>query len=404
MMRKPRILIVMHYLELGGAEAALIGLLQTLDPERVDVDLFLYDRRGELVSEIPEWVNRLPQIPAYSMLERPIKELLKKGFFKIAFRRLIAKRRARRVYADAATDKENYSEFFYAIRESCKSLPGIAPTVKYDLAISFLTPHFVVLDKVRAKRKIGWIHTDYTKVFVDVDEELKMWSRLDVIVSISSDVTKTFCEVYPSMRDKITEIENILSPDFIRHRAELIPQSSVRKELGLCGDDLVLLTIGRFSPQKKLEEVAYICKGLRERGLDVRWFIIGYGNQAPIDESIVAAGMQKYVKVLGKRSNPYPYIKACDVYVQPSRYEGKSIVVREAQILGKPVIITNYPTAASQVTDGRDGFIVPMPVDECVEVMSRILKDGLRLETMADYNASHDFGNECEVEKVYSLI
>lgn len=394
----------MHYLELGGAEAALIGLLQTLDSSRVDVDLFLYDRRGELVEYIPDWVNVLPQIPAYQMLERPIKEVLRKGYILLAIRRLLGKRKATKVFKKSCSDLENYSTFFYAINETIKILPKINPIIEYDLAISFLTPHHIVLDKVKAKKKLGWIHTDYTKVWIDRTEEEKMWNRLDNIISISTDVTTSFTKVFPSLRDKIIEIENIISPDFIRKRAEEKSADEIKRELKTNISEISFLTIGRFCYPKKMEEIPYICKKLRERGIQVKWFIIGFGNELPIRESIKRTGMQENVIILGKRSNPYPYIKACDVYIQPSRYEGKSIVVREAQILGKPVIITDYPTAASQIQHGVDGFIVPMQIHECANEIYKLLKDHSSLEKIASYNRVNDFGNESEVEKVYSLI
>lgn len=403
MMGKPRILIVMHYLEIGGAESALIGLLRTLDPDRVDIDLFLYDHRGELMADIPEWVNVLPMIGAYTMLERPIKEVIKSGFIKLALRRWIAKRKAVKAYNRSGSSLENYSVFFYAMSETNKILLSINPDVKYDLAISFLTPHHFVLDKVNAKKKVGWIHTDYTKVWVDVKEEWKMWSRLDNIVSISGDVTRTFCQVFPKAKEKIVEIENILLPSYIRERAELISREEILCEFD-AKDSKVFLTIGRFCHPKKMEEIPDILKALRAKGHDVRWYIIGFGDDSLIQKSIARTNMGEYVKILGKKTNPYPYIKACDVYLQPSRYEGKSIVVREAQILGRPVIITNYPTATSQVRNDVDGYIVPMPIEECADAIDKLLSDESALSKIAKYNRTHDFGNESEVEKIYSLL
>lgn len=257
----------MHYLELGGAEAALIGLLQTLDYDRVDVDLFLYDKRGEFVSDIPERVNLLPQIPAYTMLERPMKETLLAGHPAIVLRRFIGRRKAEKVYAASGSKLENYAVFYYAIAESCKSLSKINPQTEYDLAISFLIPHNVVLDKVRAKRKVGWIHTDYTKIWTDVPtEERDMWSRLDNIVSISPDVTDTFCRVFPALRSKIVEIENILSPEFIRSRSKKVPTADIRKEFGVADDEMALLTIGRFSPQKNSKRLHIYAKVCSKKG------------------------------------------------------------------------------------------------------------------------------------------
>lgn len=114
--------------------------------------------------------------------------------------------------------------------------------------------------------------------------------------------------------------------------------------------------------------------------------------------------MQDHVILLGKKENPYPYIKACDIYVQPSRYEGKSVTVREAQMLGKPVVVTNYPTASSQIQHGIDGVIVPLDNEECARGLAEIIKDIDLQYRLADYCSTHDFGNESEVEKIYSLM
>ena len=114
--------------------------------------------------------------------------------------------------------------------------------------------------------------------------------------------------------------------------------------------------------------------------------------------------MSDKVIILGKKENPYPYIKGCDIYVQPSLYEGKSITVREAQILCKPVIITNYPTAKSQVIDGVDGIIVPMNVCECATHMGKFISNQDKQKGIIHYLETHDYGNEGEVNKLYDLL
>lgn len=398
---KPSILILMHYMELGGAESALLGLLQSVDSSRADVDVFIYDHRGEFMPLIPkDKVNLLPQISAYSMLERPIKELVKKGFWRLALARILGRRETAKNAVKNTNRLDDASGFFYQSRRTVKCLPKIQPDVEYDLAISFLTPHFIVFDKVNAKKKVGWIHTDYTKIFVDVDAELEMWSRLDNIVSISPEVSKNFCEVFPSLENKIVEIENILSPDFIRFRAELGNAFEMKY------NGVKLLTIGRYCPPKNMENIPEICRKIVDAGIDVCWYIIGYGS-AEI-ESQVRANAEKFgvadrVVLLGKRDNPYPYIKACDIYVQPSRYEGKSITVREAQILCKPVLITNYPTAKSQVQNGVDGVIAPLDNENCARALAEFINDKDQQQKIVDYLATHDYGNTSEIEKIYKL-
>lgn len=399
---KPHILINMHYLEIGGAETALIGLLNALDPEQVDVDFFLHDHRGEMMQFIPKWVNVLPAVPEYTVLERPIKELVKRGFWRIAAARLWAKRVSRKAYRRSGSELPNASVFHYMAKYTTPLLPRINPNVTYDLAISFLTPHQITLQKIQARKRIAWIHTDYTKIWVDVDDELPVWSKYNYIASISPDVTKIFLQTFPSFAhsNKIVEIENILSPTFVRQRADI---KNVEREMSKYGGEVKLLSVGRFSEAKNYDNVPDICRRMVKEGVDVKWFIIGYGDEQLIRRKIEEAGMQEHVIILGKRSNPYPYIKACDIYVQPSRYEGKSVTVREAQMLCKPVVVTNYPTASSQIKNGVDGVIVPMDNEGCAKGLAKVIMNKALQMRLTDYLKTHDYGNEHEVDKIYQI-
>lgn len=396
---KPRIIILMHYMELGGAETALLGLLYSLDPKKVDVDLFVYDHRGVFFPLIPiDKINILPMVEEYSMLERPIIEVVKKGYYKIALMRMIGK-------VEGVLTGSN--EIVTQPKWVSKVLPNIGDTKKeYDLAISFLTPHYFVLDHVKAKRKVGWIHTDYTKINVNPKREHEMWERLDNVVSISSDVTRTFLEVFPMLEDKIVEIGNILSSEIVRQRA-----GEINEDLFSDGirDDSVnekkwaMLSIGRICEAKNFDNIPFIAAKIKEMGAKFHWYIIGPGNHEDIDNTIDELSLKECVTFLGPYTNPYPYIKACDVYVQPSRYEGKSVTVREAQILCKPIVVTNYSTAPSQIKDGVDGVIVPMDNEGCARGIFDFLNDKQKQKRIVEYLESHDYGNESEVEKVYEL-
>ena len=397
---KPRILILMHYMELGGAESALLGLLQSIDPDRVDVDVFIYDHRGELMKYIPtDKVKLLPEVTAYKMIERPIGECLKAGQYGVALGRWLA---SQTVDKSPVPKNKHDIRIFTRIADWVEHfLPKIQPDVEYDLAISFLMPHNYVIKKVRAKKKLGWIHTDYSTVYVDVKRELPVWGQLDYIASISEGVGEKFVNTFPTLRDIVIPIENILSSRFIRQRAE-------EEAVLLCDNPstIRLLTIGRFSPPKKMEEIPLICKKIVGEGVDVKWFIIGFGGaeiEQLVRDNAKQEGVSDRIVLLGKKDNPYPYIKACDIYVQPSRYEGKSITVREAQILCKPVLVTNYPTAASQIQNGVDGIIVPMEVGACAREMISLIRDKEKQREIICYLESHDYGNEHEIEKIYQL-
>lgn len=399
-----KLFIAIHYLELGGAEISLIGLLRSLDYSKYDVDLFVYSHRGELMEFIPEEVNLLPEIKEYAQIERPIKDVIKDGYWKIAYARLKAKLQFRR-YVRRNHPRDGSAILQYVSSAVSPYLPSLGYLGEYDLAISFLTPHNFVLEKVKAKKKAAWIHTDYSRIDLNTDMELPVWSSFDHIVSISPEVTKSFVSKFPSLEQKIIEIENILSAKFIRERAELISPHKVALEMKREEGETVILSVGRFCEAKNYDNVPDICRRIIEAGCAVKWYLIGFGGDEPlIRRKIAEAGMEDNVIILGKKANPYPYIKACDIYVQPSRYEGKSVTVREAQILCKPVVITDYPTARSQVKDGIDGVIVPMDNGGCAEGIVSLIKDINRQRNLIDFEKNNDFGNKRECNQIESLF
>ncbi|MCR1839600.1 glycosyltransferase [Murimonas intestini] len=395
---KKNILIVSHTMELGGVERSLLGLLGAIDYTKYKVDLFLFRQEGELLSLIPKGVNLLPEIPAYTVLARSMYQTLREGHVILTAARLLGK-----LAANSYAKKHHYVNSGVAIEYSHKYtryfMPDIQKDIEYDFAISFLTPHYFVNEKVDAKHKIAWIHTDYLTVQVNIDSELKMWSAYDYIASISENVTKNFVKIFPSLEKKIILVENILPKSLVETQAKvLVPQAFESNILNL-------LSVGRFSTSKNFDSVPEICSRIINKGVKVKWFLIGYGGDEPlIRQKVKESGMQEYVIILGKKENPYPYIRSCDVYVQPSRYEGKCVAVREAQMLGKPVIITNYTTAPSQLEDGVDGMIVPMEIEKCAQAIVDILKNENLLHELSENCKQRDYSNAEEIEKIYEIM
>ena len=114
--------------------------------------------------------------------------------------------------------------------------------------------------------------------------------------------------------------------------------------------------------------------------------------------------MNNVVQLLGKKENPYPYIKACNFYIQPSRFEGKAVTVREAQMLGKPVVITNFASAKSQLDDGFDGVIVPMENEACAKEIFEFVTNRKAIDLITNNIRIKDYSNLSEIAKIYKLI
>lgn len=410
---KKRIFISIYYLHLGGAETSLIGLLNALDTEKYDVDLFVFHHVGEMMQYIPKGINLLPEEPMYAHMDGGIKQCVKDGYWRMAFKRIIAQKKFCR-YAKKHNLTDYAGVYTYIAREVCPILPSLEKYGEYDLAISYIIPHQVVLEKVKAKKKICWLHTDYTKIGVNPEAEMKVWSQYDHISSISSDVTKSFLKVFPSLANKIIEIENIMPKALIEQKVSDV--SGVSKKFQRRDGEIILVSVGRICEAKNYDNIPYMAKALKELFDEGRrtkdenfinhfhWYIVGPGNHDEIDALSKELGVDDVVTFLGSSSNPYPYIKACDIYVHPSRYEGKSIVVREAQILCKPVIITNYPTAKSQINDGVDGIICELDNKKIAEAIYQLANDNKMQNEIIAYLQTHDFAGLSEVNKIYQLL
>lgn len=391
------ILIISHAMEIGGAERALLGLLYSMDYTKYKVDLFLCRHEGELLKEIPEEVNLLDTNQS-RYLAIPMKSLLKEKAFKMLYGRLKAKILSKNTVKKLGLKPENQVALTYSHKYTYQYIDFINPDKEYDLAISFLTPHYICINKCNAKKKIAWIHTDYSTIDIDVKTELDMWNRFDYIASISDQCTKAFLEKFPTLEDKIIRIDNIVTKDMLEKQSN--------ENIDEMKDDCIkLLSVGRFSYAKNFDNVPEICSEILKSGINVKWYIIGFGgDEQLIKDKIKEYNMQEHVIILGKRSNPYPYIKACDIYVQPSRYEGKAVTVREAQILHKPVIITKFPTSSSQLVDGVDGVVVPMDNKECAKGIVEFINNKELQSNIINNLENRDYSNSNEVEKVYKIM
>ena len=398
-MNKKRILIAIQYLEIGGAERSLIGLLNAIDYKKYDVDLFVYSHSGEFMNFIPKEVNLLPEDPKYSCISKPMIEVLKKGYFDIVLGRLWAKYKNKQFEKKLKEEgKENIAAFQYIAKAITSFLPSLEQLGVYDLAISFLIPHNIVKDKVKANKKWAWIHTDYSSVSLNVKEELPIWDAFDRIITISNSVSQGFLFRFPSLKNKLLPIDNILSESFVRSEADKpINHPLWDNET----NTIKICSVGRFSYPKAFDRAVYICQIIVRRIENIKWYIIGYGSDEQLIRKIISqTKMDNHFILLGKQPNPYPFIKACDIYVQPSRYEGKAVTVREAQILEKPVIITHFPTAPSQLQNGIDGIIVPDEIEGAAQGILSFIQDTNKKKEIKSYLHSHHYGNEQEAKKL----
>lgn len=396
---KKKILFIMPSMFIGGAERSLLGLLENIDYTKVDVSLFLYRHEGEFIKYIPKQVHILPEVEEYRTFDVPIKSLLfgKKWMFGV--KRILSKIMLK-IHCKFKKEKEGV---WMSMQYTAKYLQSLLPDItgSYDLGIMYLGIADTLVNKVNAKMKMTWNHTDYDMLYPDKKMDLETYKNVDFIVSVSDACNEKVKLFYPEIQEKAIVIENCLAQNLIENQAKY----KIKENLSNDEPVIKLLSIGRYCEAKNFDNVPEICKRIIQKGINIKWYIIGYGGEELIiKQKIKENNMEENVILLGKKDNPYPYIAKCDIYVQPSRYEGKCVSVREAQMLNKPVIITNYETSGSQLEDGVDGIIVPIENKLCADEITRILNDKNLQNKLVSECKKRDYSNREEVKKIYSII
>ncbi|WP_309121655.1 glycosyltransferase [Paenibacillus sp.] len=396
---KKKVLIASFDLEIGGVERSLISLLENFDYESYDVDLFLYRQQGEFLELLPRKVNLVKEIPQYTTIRKTIREVLQERRWLLGGSRIIAKVAAQALGKIKRAREPGHYQMQLMWKLALPLLPSLEE--RYDLAISFLWPHYFVAEKVKAKKKIAWIHTDYSNVDTNRTADVKMWNRFDHIVSVSEACKDSFVRTYRVLNNKVEVIENITSPEFVRKMAVEHPPSPMSED-----DRFKIVTVARLSHAKGIDKAVEALKLLKGKGYDIAWYVVGYGGEEGAIRTLIERHrLERDFILLGKKTNPYPYIREADLYVQPSRYEGKAVTVLEAQILSKPVLITNYPTAPSQVKNGIDGHISELSAHGLAEGIERLYLDSNYRERLTQACKASDYGNSTrELQKLYRLI
>lgn len=395
---KKQLLFVMPSLSAGGGEKSLVNLLSQIDYEQYEVDLFLFNHEGIFMDFLPKEVQLLTLPDTYKQFSLPffqsIKTLLHNHKLQLMINRIMFS--VRNKYRRGSSVTEQYSWRY--ISSSLKHLEK-----KYDVAIGFLekTSTYFCVDKVNAARKIGWVHIDYDKLGMDPDFDVYYFDKLDHIVTVSEECAHILKKRFPEQRNKVNTIYNIVSPKVINRMVNQGEDDVYNRN----GDEVIILSIGRLHAQKGFETAIEACAMLVAQNYNVRWYIIGEGDEREkLTALIHKYRMENHFFLLGLRSNPYPYIKQSDIYAQPSKFEGKSIAIDEAKILSKPILVTNFSTAKDQIEDGKNGLIVEMDSSSVARGIMRLIDDRDLRSKLIHHLSNENFGTEEEIYKLYELV
>lgn len=374
-MQKPKVLFCVESLSCGGAEKSLLSLLNSMDPNKYDIDVLVYKSGGEFEKFLPKYMN-LKSIDFTPGIAHRVKFKLHRAL--------------------------NQKKTYHNAQLLWKSINSSIPRYKseYDIAISwgqgFAT--YFVSQKVNAKKKYAWVNIDYEKAGYYWKQDLFIYKEFDRVVGVSEFVKDSMQKFLPE--EQVISIRNIIDPDEITSRGLELKREEFNKDL------INIVSVGRLAKQKGFELAIDAIKILVDENHPVHLFIVGEGpERTALEKRIEESQLNDHITLLGFRDNPYPYINDCDIYLQSSWFEGLGRTIIEAGLLCKPIVTTDFPTAYSILKDNETGLIVPMnPIDISNGIKKIITDTSLRNSLISNLEKQEDKEKEKTLKAVYSLF
>ena len=375
-------------MNVGGVEKSLINLLSVLPREKYDIHVGLVHQEGGLLPYLPSdvTIHHISDIQEHwDELKNPPLQTIKSY---IQTGRLIKALLALIVYL-VCKIRGSFMRWTQYILKDIKGLEGT-----FDLAVAYAGPasdiDYYLCNKIQAKKKIGWIHFDISKFGIDIKMVRKLYGQYERIFVVSETGKSIFDQTFKQFKDKTKVFHNIVSPSQIRELAT--SGESFQDDY----NGVRILTVGRISQEKGQFVAIQALKSLKDKGYHVRWYFIGEGSDLEhCKNEVDRLGVSEDVSFLGTKTNPYAYMKDCDIYMQPSRHEGFCITLAEALCFANPIVATDFTGAREQLKARENGFVVGMSAENISEGIEKAL-------TASQMSNLRDVGNT-DIEEFLSF-
>lgn len=368
-----KILIIQETLIGGGAEKVLINLLNNIDYTKYEVDLLLLIKDGVYVDSINENVKIKSIFKPMKVRSAFFNKLQKRIFYKLL---------------------ENFPDF--ALKFFIKD--------KYDYQIAFLEGISTnLLSRCNGQRakKIAWVHIDlekYKKLPQEV--EYKCYKEMDEIICVSNEVKNVVDKLYPSVSDRTKVIYNLIDRKDILLKAD--------EKVNYIKDRPMIIGIGRLAPQKRFDLLIRAHSEIVKSGINNKLLILGSGDlEEELKSLINELNLDDTVEIKEFVSNPYPYIKMADTLVMSSDFEGFSLVVAEAMVLGKCIVSTECAGPIELLNNGEFGQLIKC--DDVIALKNAIEKVIINKDIKESYEKkalarSKIFNSQDIMNEIYKVI
>lgn len=388
MNEKKKVAILLPWLKMGGTNKIALHFMKELT-QYCDVTLILSQHTGELLSQLPEDI----QLIIDEM--RSFKDIFKEDLRKLRIAKLV---QDVIYYARIKLKKDNVDNYRYLVQRH-----GYICDTEFDCAISYhgQSPERLLnlLYRTHAKKKVAWIHGEFNNSADHYRRMNAYYEQMDGMFFISKLTMDSFFEKFCVDRDKCVVYYNPLDIQEVLEKAQLPCEPAFDQKY------INLLTVGRISAEKGQDMIPAVARKLLDAGYKVRWYIVGDGDNRPKVEALIRSyAVEDSVILLGTRTNPYCYMKVCDVYVQPSYTEGYSTTICEAGVLGKAVICTENCGIREVLTAGEEAIFVSADIDALTDGICTLLENQALYRRLEDNIQKKNFERNGEITKFLSFL
>lgn len=388
-----KILIAIPYLNSGGVEVSLIRFLKEfVKDENNDITLLMLKKEGMYLNDVPKNVKIMQvsynnDIYSYDHQIKDIKNIMgineKIKFLKYRLRL--------RKYLSS----NDWGKYYKEILKHVNEVEG-----SFDLAIDwhgyghFITT--VVAEKVKACKKVFWIHDEKNEWLTKINYWL---NKFDKIFCVGVACKNNALKNKPDLKDKLDVFYNMT--DYVNVRKRALEKIDLPYEK----DEFNIITVGRLEWQKAYDIAVLIAKELKKRKFNFCWYVIGDGHKrSEIEKLIEENNIGDCFKLLGIQNNPFPYVKNADVFVLASRHEGYCLATLEAKILGKVIIATDIESNREQITSYENGILCKLNPNDFADKIIEVASDDDLRNRLESNLKKENFDYTSEFQKLYKLM
>lgn len=361
---KKTIFFLLFSMNLGGVEKSFFNLISDGKFKDTEIHLGLLKKEGEFLQELPSDIIIHECCKGlWNDINNPIHHLITNSLKTLNFKNAIIYTFH---YFKYKISKNKLHFYKYILKEEPKI------NIEFDEAYAYAGPasiiDYYIVNKIKAIKKFGWVHFDISKFWVDSHLVKSIYPFYEKIFVVSKEAKLKFDYKFPELSNKTEVRYNIINKEEINKLA----QTGDTFNDGFLGKRI--LTVGRLSKEKGQDLALQSLKILVDKDYNVRWYFIGEGVFLEECKTLVKElGIEYYVSFLGKKINPYAYMKDCDIYVQPSRHEGFCISLEEAKCFNLPIIVTNFSSSEELLKDYSHKTITTINEKSLAEGISKYL-------------------------------